>query len=76
MPTDTVFSYPNALPIVMTVSPTIRSDEVPILIAASEWSASTFRIARSITGQTGAPAPGSCVPSNNWTTMPWTLSTT
>ena len=30
MPTDTVFSYPKALPIVITLSPIIRSAELPI----------------------------------------------
>ena len=58
IPTETVFSYPKALPIVMTGSPTIRSDEVPIAMAGRGEVGSTLISARSMTGSTWSTRAG------------------
>ena len=60
----------------ITFSPRIRSEEVPIGIGTRGRPASTLRTARSISLSDWMTRAGRFVPSVRWTSIPWTFSTT
>ena len=74
-PVVTVPLRPNGLPTATTVSPIIRSKEVPIG-AAVRFFESTRRTARSLSGSTPISFAGTCVPSLKLTVMREAPSTT